>query len=179
MDSTGKIAAIESINGKVTIKDNPVGVFTNSPSFDWHLTNLRQYINLRPENVTSAKLGDYKALSLGEDTGLLGLPGDFTPTSRFVRAAILSNAVLQPENADSAVNVAMNLITGTTITRGISRGITDNGKPEYDYTQWTTVHDTSRKAMYVGTYENQNYKVVHFNKPSFAGKKNLTSPIGM
>ncbi|WP_320009380.1 linear amide C-N hydrolase [Maridesulfovibrio sp.] len=178
MDSTGKIAAIESINGKVTITDNPVGVFTNSPSFEWHLKNLSQYINLRPENVASTKLGKYKVLSLGEGTGLLGLPGDFTPPSRFVRAAILANSVLQPENADSAVNVAMNLIAGTNITRGISKGITDNGQPEYDYTQWTTVYDTSRKAVYVRTYEDQNYKVVHFNKLSFAGKKNLTIPLG-
>ena len=72
----------------------------------------------------------------------------------------------------------MNLIAGTNITRGISKGITDNGKPEYDYTQWTTVYDTSRKAVYVRTYENQNYKVVHFNKLSFAGKKNLIIPLG-
>ena len=178
MDSTGKIAAIECINGKITIKDNPVGVFTNSPSFDWHLTNLRQYINLKPDNVSSTRFGNYNVLSLGEGTGLLGLPGDFTPPSRFVRAAILSNSILQPDNADNAVNVAMNLIAGTNITRGISKGITDNGKPEYDYTQWTTIYDTARKAMYVRTYENQNYKIVHFNKLSFVGKKNLIIPLG-
>jgi len=174
MDATGKAAVIESINGKVTITDNPVGVFTNAPAFDWHLTNLRQYINLNPANVDSAQLGNAKVLPLGEGTGLLGLPGDFTPPSRFVRAAVFANSVLQAENADEAVSLGMNLIAGFAITRGIARGVGGDGKPEYDYTQWTTVYDLTRKAVYVRTYENQNYKVVHFDKLPLGGKKNLT-----
>lgn len=178
MDATGKAAVIESINGEVTITDNPVGVFTNAPSFEWHLTHLRQFINLRPDNVDSAQIGDYKALSLGEGTGLLGLPGDFTPPSRFVRAAVFANSVLQPDDADAAVALGMNLIAGFAISKGIARGVGGDGKPEYDYTQWTTVYDFARKAMYVRTYESQNYKVVHFDKLPMDGAKNLTIPLG-
>ncbi|WP_207264449.1 choloylglycine hydrolase family protein [Desulfovibrio sp. Huiquan2017] len=177
MDATGKGVVIESINGKVTIQDNPVGVLTNSPSFDWHLTHLRQFINLHPDNVASTKLGDYSLSPLGEGTGMLGLPGDFTPPSRFVRAAYLVNAVNQPANADEAVSLGMNLIAGFAISKGISRGIGADGKPEFDYTQWTTVYDLARKALYMRTYENQNYKVVHFNKLSLGGGKNLTIPL--
>lgn len=177
MDASGKAVVIESINGKVTIQDNPVGVFTNAPSFDWHLTHLRQFINLRRDNVVSAKLGDYQLRPLGEGTGMLGLPGDFTPPSRFVRAAYMVNAVEQPATADEAVSLGMNLIAGFAISKGISRGMGADGKPEFDYTQWTTVYDLARKALYVRTYENQNYKVVHFNKLPLDGGKNLTIPM--
>ena len=177
MDATGKAAVIESIDGKVTIRDNPVGVFTNAPSFGWHLTNLRQYMNLNPDNVKSAKLGGYAVRPLGEGTGLLGLPGDFTPPSRFVRAAILANSALQPDDADGAVNLGMNLIAGFAIAKGVSRGVGADGKPEYDYTQWTTVYDLARKALYVRTYENQNYRLVRFDKLSLDGGKILTIPM--
>lgn len=177
MDATGKAAVIESIDGKVTIRDNPVGVFTNAPSFDWHLTNLSQYVNLNPDNVRAAKLGNHKVLPLGEGTGLLGLPGDFTPPSRFVRAAILANSALQPADADGAVNLGMNLIAGFAIAKGVSRGFSADGRPEYDYTQWTTVYDLARKALYVRTYENQNYRLVRFDKLSLDGEKILTIPM--
>ncbi|WP_319583502.1 choloylglycine hydrolase family protein [uncultured Pseudodesulfovibrio sp.] len=177
MDATGKAAVVESIDGKVAISDNPVGVFTNAPSFAWHLTNLRQYMNLSPDNVKSAKLGEYAVRPLGEGTGMLGLPGDFTPPSRFVRAAILSNTALQPDDADGAVNLGMNLIAGFAIAKGVTRGVGADGKPEYDYTQWTTVYDLARKAMYVRTYENQNYRLLRFDKLSLDGDNVLTIPM--
>jgi choloylglycine hydrolase len=47
-DADGKRIVIEVIKGKMNVHDNPLGVLTNSPTFNWHVTNLRNYINLTP-----------------------------------------------------------------------------------------------------------------------------------
>jgi Linear amide C-N hydrolases, choloylglycine hydrolase family len=60
---------------------NPLGVFTNSPPFDWHMTNLRNYVNFSVTNVPPVKLGSIKLEPFGQGSGMLGLPGDFTPPS--------------------------------------------------------------------------------------------------
>ena len=177
MDATGKAIVIEAIDGKVRFTDNPVGVFTNAPYFEWHLDNLRNYINLRPQNVEPFKLGEYTVRPLGEGTGLLGMPGDLTPPSRFVRAAFYANTALKPADADGAVTLGMNLIANFSIPHGVSIAIGSDGKPGYDYTQWTTVYDFSRKALYFRTYINQDYKVVHFNQLPLDGDKTLSIPL--
>ncbi|PCI93544.1 choloylglycine hydrolase [Candidatus Aerophobetes bacterium] len=87
-DRHGKSIVIEPINGKLVVSENVVGVITNSPTFDWHLTNLRNYINLTPFNVDPLHLRGLKLAPFGQGSGMRGLPGDFTPPSRFVRAAV-------------------------------------------------------------------------------------------
>ncbi|WP_316901047.1 linear amide C-N hydrolase [Pseudodesulfovibrio indicus] len=177
MDATGKAVVIESMGGKVSVTDNPVGVFTNAPSFGWHLENLRNYVSLRPDNAQPFKLGDYTVKPLGEGSGLLGLPGDQTPPSRFVRAAFYANTALKPADADGAVNLGMNLIANFTIPRGLSRGAGPNNRPEYDYTQWTTVYDLSRKELYFRTYENQDYSRVRLSAVPLDGDKPVFIPM--
>src|SRR5690606_3605261 len=64
-DATGASLVIEPVNGELKVYDNPLGVMTNSPSLDWHLTNLRNYVNLRPENVDSLKINNYTVHAFG------------------------------------------------------------------------------------------------------------------
>ncbi|WP_419784964.1 linear amide C-N hydrolase [Pseudodesulfovibrio sp.] len=171
MDTTGKAIVIESIHGKVTVTDNPVGVFTNAPSFSWHLRHLRTYGNLSPNNIEPYKLGDFTMRQFGEGSGMVGLPGDSTPPSRFVRAAFFANLALTPADADGAVQVAMDLNDNFTIVKGMVRGKNADGSSEYDYTQWSTVYDMARKAVYFRTYENHNFRMVRFDKLPLTGKK--------
>jgi choloylglycine hydrolase len=177
MDSSGKMIAIESIHGALTVADNPVGVFTNAPSFAWHLDHLRMYMNLRPENIRPVKLGQYEMRPLGEGSGLVGLPGDQTPPSRFVRAAFYANTALPPADADGAVALGMNLIANFTIPQGLSRGVGSGGKPEYDFTQWTTVYDLARRAVYFRSYGDQNYRMVRFSALPLDGGEFLFVPL--
>lgn len=88
-DKTGKSIVIEPIDGKLKMYDNPIGVITNSPTFDWHMTNLGNYVNLLAHTPEAPKLFNKEIKSLGQGSGMLGLPGDFTPPSRFVRASSL------------------------------------------------------------------------------------------
>lgn len=87
MDKEGNKVVLEPTDGKLIAYDNPYGVLTNAPEFPWHTTNLKNYLHLKPENTHEGFYNGNKIFQLGEGTGMLGLPGDFTPPSRFVRAA--------------------------------------------------------------------------------------------
>ena len=99
-DASGKSIVIEYVGGKLNVHDNPLGVITNSPTFDWHMTNLRNYVNFSMTNVPPVQLGPVKLLPFGQGSGMLGLPGDFTPPSRFVRAVAFSQSVFKPKTGD-------------------------------------------------------------------------------
>ena len=66
----------------------------NSPTFDWHMTNLSNYINLSVLNVVPVQLSGLKLAQFGQGSGLHGLPGDYTSPSRFVRAAVFSQSAI-------------------------------------------------------------------------------------
>ncbi len=89
-DQTGRQLVLEIIGKETHFYENNLGVLTNSPGFEWHLTNLNNYVNLYPGTAQTHGLGNLELSSFGAGSGFLGLPGDVTPPSRFVRAAFLS-----------------------------------------------------------------------------------------
>ena len=80
---------------------------TNAPTYDWHMTNLQNYINLSVKDVEGAKLGPVTLPAFGSGSGLHGMPGDFTPPSRFVRAAIYGQSAAPNDTAEDAVLSAL------------------------------------------------------------------------
>lgn len=177
-DSKGGSMVVEYINGKLHVYDNPVGVLTNSPPFDWQLTNLRNYINLTNVSVDSLKLGNYTLDPLGQGTGLLGLPGDFTPPHRFVRATALSFASVPPPTAAEGANLAFHILNDVDIPVGVVASKvpsianvvgTAKSALTYDFTQWVTVSDLTNKLYYFRTYDNLAIRKVDLKQFSFAG----------
>lgn len=78
-DATGASLVIEPIDGTLKVYDNPVTAMTNSPTFEWHITNLRNYVKLSNVNAPPLKLGGVIISALGNGSGMLGVPGDGTP----------------------------------------------------------------------------------------------------
>ena len=76
-DRSGKPIAIEPVDGTLKVHDAPLGIMTNAPTYDWHMTNLQNYVNLSVKDVENAKLGPVTLPAFG--SGLHGMPGDFTP----------------------------------------------------------------------------------------------------
>jgi choloylglycine hydrolase len=168
-DKKGGCLVIEPLDGKLVATDNPLGVFTNSPSFGWHMINLRNYIHLDPFNAPSAKILDVTLPPLGSGSGLLGLPGDFTPPSRFVRAAFFSSMADNPPNAEEAVFELFHLLNPFDIPLGSVRDQKDNHTYN-DQTQVTTVRDPEALNYYFKTYEDQTIKKVNLKKFDFNAK---------
>ncbi len=158
-DQSGKCLVIEPLNGQLTTYDNPLGVFTNSPTFDWHLTHLRSFINLRSVNAPPLSIDGMTFAPFGQGSGLVGLPGDFTPPSRFVRAAIFSYTAIPSDRAEQAVFQAFHILNQFDIPVGAVRSL-DEGTIHSDYTMVTCVRDPKALRYYFKTYEDQTIRVV-------------------
>ena len=171
-DASGKSIVIEYFGGKLNIHDNPLGVITNSPTFDWHMTNLRNYLNFSMSNAPPVQLGSIKLLPTGQGSGMLGLPGDFTPPSRFVRAVAFSQSVFKPKTGDDAVLEAFRVLNQFDIPKGAAR---EHEKDEHgnvlaDYTIWTSANDLKAKRFYFRTYENSQIRMVDLMKMKLDAK---------
>lgn len=92
-DTSGQSIVIERTRDKLTVYNNKVGVLANSPTFDWHLNNLDCYINVKSEQPEETKWGQQMLSPYSNGFGTIGLPGDFSSPSRFVKAAFLRNHV--------------------------------------------------------------------------------------
>jgi choloylglycine hydrolase len=100
---------VEPVHQTLNAYDAPPGVRTNAPTDDLHMSNLKNHINLTVKDVDQAKLGPVTLAAFGAGSGLHGLPGDFIVPSRFVRAAIYSQAAAPNATADDAVLAAFHI----------------------------------------------------------------------
>ncbi|MGR3208819.1 choloylglycine hydrolase family protein [Bacillus glycinifermentans] len=155
-DRSGRSIVVEPAVDGIQVHDNPVGVMTNSPEFTWHLTNLRNYIGLRPGQCTAKKLGELTLSAFGEGSGLAGLPGDFTPPSRFVRTAYLKEHMKPVSSETEGVSAAFHILSNMNIPKGIV--ITEQG--EDDYTQYTAAMCSHSGSYYYHHYQNRQIQKV-------------------
>ena len=68
-DKSGKAMVIEYLKGKLFIFDAPLGVITNAPGYDWHTTNLRNYLNLSPFALPTKRIEEMDFSPLGGGSG--------------------------------------------------------------------------------------------------------------
>ncbi|MEI6079528.1 MAG: choloylglycine hydrolase family protein [bacterium] len=162
-DAKGHNIVVEFINGETKIYDNPLGVMTNMPEFSWQLTNLSNYINLDAHDKKEISLNGQKVRPAGVGSGFLGMPGDWTPPSRFVRLAWSVTSALPTKNAAGAVILAGHLLNSIDIPMGAIK----EANNLYGYAQWVLIKDLSNKVMYYRTYENQTLKSIDLKKLNF------------
>ena len=168
-DAKGGVLVIEPIKGKLVATDNPYGVMTNSPPFDWHVMNLSNYVKLSPAQPAPIKPFGQTVNSMGFGAGFLGMPGDGTPPSRFIRALAYSSTIVPAKNADENVRLAEHLLHNFDIPLGsVRESLSSNSYMEY--TQWSTIGDINNQRFYFSTYDHQplrmiDLKSINFDKP--------------
>lgn len=158
-DRSGKSIVIEPLKEKLVVYENEIGVLTNSPTFDWQLTNLRNFINLTPYNVKPIQIRGLELAPFGQGSGMVGLPGDFTPPSRFVRAALFSAAEVPPKNSEESVYQTFHILNQFDIPYGAVRE-KNNSKVSYDYTMLTSVKDPNSMRYYFRSFEDQTIRYI-------------------
>lgn len=161
-DATGASLVIEPIGGKLVMHDNPLGVLTNSPPFDWHMTNLRNYVKLSSVNAPPLKIGNVTIPALGQGSGLLGIPGDGTPPSRFIRALGLTVSAAPVPSGPQSVRLAEHVLNNFDIPKGWVREHGQGDGP-LEYTQWSSVADLENRMYYVKTYEDPVLRSINLN----------------
>lgn len=175
-DAAGRCAVIEHVDGRMTIHDDPLGVVTNAPTFDWHITNLRNYLNLTVTDVPRIDLGGREVAAFGMGSGMHGLPGDFTPPSRFVRAAAFTRSAPPAPTGREAVLQAFHLLNQFDIPRGSVRE-GERGKVVVESTLWTAASDLKGLRYYIHTYENRRIRMVDLKEADLDAKAVRTIPL--
>ena len=165
-DKTGKSIVIEPVGGELKVYDNPTTVMTNSPGFEWHLTNLRNYVNLSPVNKDNTIALEKAIESFGQGSGWLGLPGDPTPPSRFIRATGFVASVDAGETAQDAVNMTQHVLNNFDLPFGWIRpgsAQQGHGDDSSDYTQWSVMADIKNGTYYVRSQEAMTFSSIGFD----------------
>jgi len=160
VDNKGKCITVEKTSNGLQIFDNQLKVLANSPDFNWHMTNLKNYINISPVQQESVLWGDITVTPFGQGTGTFGLPGDYTSPSRFVRTAYLKSFTTVPTNDEEAINTCFNIMKAVTIPKGTV--ITKRGTD--DYTQYTAFMSINSGDYYFNTYSNNQITKVSINQ---------------
>lgn len=172
-DTTGRQIVLEIIDGKPVFYENKLGVLTNSPDFKWQITNLNNYVNLFPGSAPSQKLdGETELSQFGAGSGFLGIPGDVTPPSRFVRAAFYQATAPVQGTSEETVLQGFQILNNFDIPVGIefARGQVPVNIPSA--TQWTSATDMNNLKIYFRTMYNSairsiNLKDIDFKKVKY------------
>lgn len=176
-EPSGRQVVLEIVNEVMHFYENPLGVLTNSPGIEWHWTNLNNYINLQPGNAPEHSFGPLAMKSFGHGSGMLGLPGDFTPPSRFVRAAFFQLTAPQQPNAEGCVFQAFHLLNNFDIPAGTELPM---GKASVDLpsaTQFTVATDTGDRMIYYRTMYNSTIRCIDLKAIDFSQVKYQSYPL--
>lgn len=159
-DAQGNSLVVEFVKGEKRIYDNPAHVLTNYPTFDWQLTNLANYLNLSALNASPLTINSLTLDPHGQGSGMKGLPGDWLPSSRFVKAFFMKQFAVPCKTAAEEVTLAFHLLNSVDIPLGVVRAKAEDSAGFYELTQWVVVKDLTNKTLYFRSYANQNiYKI--------------------
>ena len=141
---------VEAVKDGVRIWDNPVGVLTNNPPFEMQMLHLASFMQLSPkapENRFSAEL-PLQPYSRG--MGAMGLPGDLSSQSRFVRAAFTKRNALSGKDENESVSQFFHILGAVEQVKGCC----DLGNGQFEHTIYASCCNVSRGIYYYKTYEN-------------------------
>nr|WP_294503154.1 choloylglycine hydrolase family protein [uncultured Rhodopila sp.] len=163
-DASGANIVVEYVDGVLHIYDNPTSIMTNAPTFDWHITNLNNYLGLSVTDPAPRKIGGIELAPPSTGTGMLGIPGDMSSPSRFVRAFVYAHAAPEAKTSDQAVLTAFHLLNNFDIAPGTIRteagSKAGGGVAAIETTQWMSVSDLKQKKFYIRTYDGYDTQVV-------------------
>ena len=172
------MVVLECIDGRPVFYENSLGVLTNSPDFDWQMKNLNNYVNLYTGNVQPKELNGGVTLSqFGAGAGFLGIPGDATPPSRFVRAALYQNATPQAQTGEETVMQCFQILESFNIPIGLEHKKTDIPEGLPSATQWTVASDQSALRFYYRTAWNTTVRCIDLKSIDFGRVKFQTMPL--
>lgn len=177
-DSAGKAFVLEFTKGVTTIHDAPLGVITNGPNYDWHLSNLLNYTNLDTP-LPKRKVDELKAMKFGGGNRLFGLPGDLSSPSRFLRVAAQSGTARETTDGKETMYEMFRILDNFNLSVGASAEGSGESNPKgmRSSTIWTTVYDTRNLVLYYHTMHNRRVRQVDLKKLEFDAKDVVRFPL--
>ncbi len=164
---------VECVRDGMKIYDNPVGILTNNPTFDMHMVNLNNYMSLSPNppvNRFSERL-NLREYSVG--MGAMGLPGDLSSGSRFVRAAFVKMNSISGDSESESISQFFHILGSVSQQRGCV--CIDEGK--HEYTIYSSCCNTDKGIYYYTTYENSQITGINMHHENLAGNELVIYPL--
>ena len=156
---------VESVKEGLKVYDNPVGVLTNNPSFDMQLFSLNNYRALSPV-ATSNRFSDKLELDeYSRGMGTLGLPGDLTSTSRFVKATFTKFNVIPGQGEADSVSQFFHILHSVEQQKGLC----NVGNDEFEYTIYSSCCNVDKGIYYYTTYNNNQITGVNMHHTDLDG----------
>ena len=163
---------LESVREGIRVYDNPVGVLTNNPTFDYQMFNLNNYMRLStrdPENT----FGNLELKAYSRCMGAMGLPGDLSSMSRFVRAAFVKLNSVSGDSETESVSQFFHILKSVEMQRGcvqLPGGL-------YDLTIYSSCCNTDRGIYYYSTYDNNRIYGVDMHRENLQGSELIAYPL--
>lgn len=151
---------IENLKTGLKIYDNPVGVLTNNPTFDYQLFNLNNYQNLSTQTPNNLFSKNINLNSYSRGMGGLGLPGDLSSMSRFVKATFTKLNSVSGDSESESISQFFHILGSVEQQKGLC----DVGGKNYEYTIYSSCCNIDRGIYYYKTYENSQITAVDMNK---------------
>ena len=156
---------VESVKEGLKVYDNPAGVMTNNPSFDQQMHNLSNFMNLSPKSPSNHFSGKLNLVTYSRGMGALGLPGDLSSQSRFVRVAFVKLNSISGDSESESVSQFFHILGSV----DQQRGCCDVGEEKYEYTIYTSCCNASKGIYYYTTYENHQISGVDMHRENLDG----------
>ena len=177
-EPNGRMVVLEVVAGVPHFYENNLGVLTNAPGFSWHITNLNNYINLEPGSAADHQLKPGLVLKpLGHGSGMLGLPGDFTSPSRFVRATFFQTTSPVWATGFDAIVQAFHILNNFDIPIGSQHPADQIPKNLPSATQFTAATDLADMKFYYRTAWNSNIRCIDLMTINFSKVKYQSHPL--
>ena len=170
-DSTQSIT-VESVIDGIKIYDNPVGVLTNNPSFDKQMFALNNYMYLSPKSPENKFSKEFLSL-YSRGMGAIGLPGDLSSQSRFIRVAYTKLNSFSKEDEKSSVSQFFHILGSV----DQQRGCCDLGDDKFEITIYTSCCNVNKGIYYYTTYDNHQITAVDMHKENLDSNVLIRYPL--
>lgn len=164
---------VESVKEGLKIYDNPVGVLTNNPPFDEQLFQLNNYMHLSPKTPQSSFCDKLSLNAYSRGMGGLGLPGDLSSQSRFVRVSFVKMNSVSGASENESVSQFFHILGSV----DQQRGCCEVGKGEYEITLYTSCCNADKGIYYYTTYENHQITAVNMHNEDIDGRCLIRYPL--
>ena len=148
---------VEAVKDGLKIYDNPVGVMTNNPTFPEHIFNLNNYMHLSPKAPENNFSKDVDLKHYSKGMGAIGLPGDLSSMSRFVRVAFVKSNSASGNGEGKSISQFFHILNSVDQQRGCNLADRDM----YEITVYTSCCNASKGIYYYTTYDNHQISCVN------------------
>lgn len=171
-DQKSSIVVEQQTDG-LRIHDNPADVLTNNPPFEYQMLRLRDYMHLTPEPPENKMSNSISLHPYSHGMGAMGLPGDLSSGSRFVRAAFTNAYAAKMEDDQASVRQFFHIMGTVSQTKGCC--ITDQG--EYETTLYTSCCSANRGIYYYTTYDHPEIVAISLHEEDLTSDRMVRHPL--